>query len=110
MACLNSVQIVGRLSDDVIIQKGSGRRPVIRAKVETFRPVRDREGGTRWISQTHSIVCFRDNLVPVMERHGKKGRFVRVIGELTYDRSGRAEIIEIGRASCREREMRESRQ
>lgn len=92
MTCINDVRLVGRLVRDVEV--GDGPRPVIRAQVETFRPVKDRTSGeTKWLTQTHNVVCLKEKLADVMRKHGKAGRFVKVFGELTYNSRGQAEII-----------------
>lgn len=94
MACINDVRLVGRLVDDVKITNLRDKSKMVRAQVETYRPVKDRlSGKTKWLSQIHTVNCFRSELVSVLENHGKKGRFVKVFGELTYDRQGRAEVV-----------------
>lgn len=92
MATVNQVIIVGRLKKDAVVNRGP--KPTITASVETFKAVKDRSnGGTKWITQVHNVLCTKEALVSVLETHGKAGRFVRVSGELTYDGQGRATIL-----------------
>lgn len=93
MSCINDVRLVGKLAEDVVISR-SGNSEAIHAKVETFRPIKDKATNqTKWLTQLHSVSCYRKEMVPVMQKHGKKGRFVKLFGELTYTNDGKARIV-----------------
>lgn len=91
---INDIRLVGQLVEDVSIQTVYRNNSVITAKVLTARPIKDKTTGkTKWLSQTHEVVCYRNDLVFIMRQYGKKGAFVKVMGELVYNNRGQPQIV-----------------
>ena len=88
---VNKVFLNGRLGNDAEIRTiQSGR--VASITVATDEGWKDRESGA-WNERTewHRVVSFQPGLVDLLEKHGKKGRLVNVVGKLAsrkYRRDG----------------------
>jgi Single-stranded DNA-binding protein len=87
---MNYVHLVGVLTKAPEFRETAARKPYARLSVETetYRRV---NGERRRISHLHTVVCFNQFSLPVL-RGMKAGQRVKVLGELTYDRGGKAEV------------------
>ena len=80
---LNMAQVIGRLGDDVAINRLASGGRVANMSVATDESYLDRQNGSR-IDKTewHRVVTFQDGLIDMLERHAKKGRLVYIAGKL----------------------------
>jgi single-stranded DNA-binding protein len=93
MAHVNEVEVIGRIVGQPQKLKTASGHPFVKMRVETERFVRSADGKRSRISQQHTVVV-RDMLgVPVMTEHAREGVVVRIVGELSYDHAGKAEIV-----------------
>lgn len=93
MAHVNEVEFIGRIVGQVEKLKTSSGHPFVKMKVETERFVRSKTGQRDRIAQTHTVVIREKLSVPVMSEHAVAGVVVRIVGELSYNSSGKAEIV-----------------
>lgn len=90
MTSINDVRLVGRLTKAPEFDETSTKKSFARLSVETETFIRV-SGERRRIANTHTVICYNQFSLPVL-RAVKAGQRVKVLGELAYDRSGKAEI------------------
>jgi single-strand DNA-binding protein len=88
---VNKVFLNGRLGNDAEIRTTQSGR-VASITVATDEGWKDRESGV-WNERTewHRVISFQSGLVDLLEKHGKKGHLVNVVGKLAsrkYRRDG----------------------
>jgi single-stranded DNA-binding protein len=93
MAHVNEVEFIGRVVGQVEKLKTSSGLPFVKMKVETERFVRSKSGQRDRIVQSHTVVIREKLSVPVMSEHAVAGVIVRIVGELSYNTTGKAEIV-----------------
>lgn len=95
MSCINSCTFVGLLTSDAVVKTLKDRSRLVELDIETRRPYKDRlTSSTKWRVQSHRIVCYKQAAIGMLEKHGKAGRWVKVLnGELDYDANGHAFIV-----------------
>lgn len=93
MAHVNEVEFIGRVVGQVEKLKTASGHPFVKMKVETERFVRSKTGQRDRISQVHTVVIREKLSVPVMSEHASAGVIVRIVGELSYNTAGKAEIV-----------------
>lgn len=92
MSSINDVRLVGRLTKDPeFATAGNGKR-LVRLAVETEKFVKI-GGESKRIAQTHAVVCFNQFSLEPLKEFGRRGTWVKVLGELTYGRDGKAEVM-----------------
>jgi single-stranded DNA-binding protein len=93
MAHVNEVEFIGRVVGPVEKLKTAKGQPFVKMNVETERFVRSATGQRERIWQTHTVVIREKLAVPVMSEHAVAGVVVRILGELTYTKAGKTEIV-----------------
>lgn len=93
MAHVNEVEFIGRVVGQVEKLKTSSGHPFVKMKVETERFVRSKTGQRDRLFQVHTVVIREKLSVPVMSEHAVAGVVVRIVGELSYNSAGKAEIV-----------------
>lgn len=91
MTSINDVRLVGRLVKDPEMLVTSGKKQFAKLSVETENFIRV-NGERKRIAHVHTVVCFNQFSLPVLENHARAGTRVKVLGELAYDRNGKAEV------------------
>ena len=87
----NLTILVGHLGDDAKIHTFDNGRRVANLSIATNHNYVDRDSGEIIEKATwHRVTTFQDGLIPVLEKHAKKGRMVYVRGEL-HNRTSKAE-------------------
>lgn len=92
MSSINDVRIVGLLVRDAEIRTIQDKRQA-RLTVQTFKFWRDRSNQARKTAVTHTLVCYKQSAIPMLEQYAKNGKWIKVLGELSYDKDGRAEVV-----------------
>jgi single-stranded DNA-binding protein len=89
MSFVNDVRIIGEIIEDANVNKSKG---VATLKVKTGRPIKGSNNKTEWQFQTHSVKCYKDSAFNMLQTKAKKGKWIKVLGELTYN-NGQVEIL-----------------
>lgn len=89
MSFINDVCIVGELIEDANVNKST---KLATLKVKTGRPIKNAQNKTEWQFQTHTVKCYKDTAFNMLETKAKRGRWVKVMGELMYN-NNQTEIL-----------------
>lgn len=81
MAGLNRVMLIGNLGDDPEIRSTNGG-DVATMRIATNETFKDRDGNKQERTEWHTVVCWNEHLIPVIERFCRKGGKVYVSGQL----------------------------
>ena len=91
MSFVNDIRIIGEIIEDAKINSGTNSHATI--KIKTGRPFKGTDGKTSWEFQTHTVKCYKDEAFGMIKTHAKKGKWMKVLGELSYGSNGATEIL-----------------
>jgi len=90
MTSINEIRLVGKLvKDPEFVDMGKQRAARLRIETEEFFVA---NGERKRFAEVHSVVCFNQFSLPVLEKYARTGIRLKVSGKLAYDRDGKAEI------------------
>lgn len=89
---MNVIHLVGKLAKAPEFFNTNGNKKMAKISLETWKHIRIK-GEIKRNSQLHTIVCFNQFAIEFLENTAKVGSRLRVSGELSYDKSGKAEIL-----------------
>lgn len=90
MTSINEIRLVGKLvKDPEFVDMGKQRAARLRIETEEFFVA---NGERKRFAEIHSVVCFNQFSLPVLEKYARTGIRLKVSGKLAYDREGKAEI------------------
>lgn len=92
MTSINDIRIVGKLVKAPEFLETTTKKRFAKILIETWKYVRI-NGESRRVSHTHTVLCFNQFSLKFLETQAKVGCRIKVLGELTYDRNDKAEII-----------------
>lgn len=78
---MNYVGLIGRLGADPEVRYTTSGKPVANLRLATSKRWKDDNGDTQTRTQWHRVVYF-GRMAEVLKQHCKKGRQIRVVGEL----------------------------
>lgn len=90
MTSINEIRLVGKLVKDPEFQD-SGKRRSARLQIET-EDFFVANGERKRFAEVHTVVCYNQFSLPVIEKYARTGVRLKVSGKLVYDRAGKAEI------------------
>lgn len=91
MSFVNDIRIIGELVEDATVSSGANAFALM--KIKTGRPFKGNDGKTKWEFQTHTVKCFKSEAFNMIKSHAKKGKWMKVLGELSYGKNGSTEVL-----------------
>lgn len=91
MSFVNDIRIIGEIVEDAKVISGQNSYAII--KMRTGRPFKGADGKTKWEFQTHTVKCFKDEAFNMIKTYAKKGKWMKVLGELSYGSNNTTEIL-----------------
>lgn len=90
MTSINEIRLVGKLvKDPEFFETGKRRAARLKLETEDFFVA---NGERKRFAETHTVVCYNQFSLPVIEKFARSGVRLKVSGKLAYDREGKAEI------------------
>lgn len=97
MSYVNDVRIIGELVEDGKIVTSNGKKYAI-LKIKTGRPYKNAKGESSWTFLEHNVKCLKEDAFGMIEKYAKKGKWMKVSGELSVSSDRSIEIV-IGRTT-----------
>lgn len=79
---INKMEIVGYVGADAEVRNMQSGEKVANISVATTERWKDASGNQQERTEWHRVTVFNKKIVELLEKWGKKGRYVRVIGKL----------------------------
>lgn len=92
MTSMNVTHLIGKLLKAPEFFTTSGNKRMAKITLETWKHVRIK-GEVKRNAQSHTVVCFNQFALDYLENTAKVGTRIKVTGELSYDKNGKAEIV-----------------